>query len=994
MKSVEPPHRRRAVVSAFAAAALALTPLTISAHSMGVSDVTGRVLYAGAAVPGATVTAAQGARVLTTTSDADGAFRFAALEDGVWTIRVEMRGFGPTSLDLTVPPAGPPLVLTLTMQSYVEMVGSGAVVSPPPGPPGSDLAVTVEPPPPDAADILNGSTNNGAASPFGQSPAFGNGRPAGRPLYTGGVTAVVGNSAWNAAPYSFVSGGPPAPSYGDAQLGLTLGGPLKIPWLLTRGPNTVVTYQHNVTDTVTTQVAELPTAAERAGDFSALGVPVVNPLTGVPFPGNVIPGSQISSQALALLTNYPLLNASGTGAPGVNDQVPVVSASTLDSFQVSMTQSVHGRNTLRGTFAFQRTTTETNNLFNFEDANRQSSLNGTMTWTRQLTSRSQVRVNYQVVRSATTETPFFAPRENVSEEAGITGNNQDPVNWGPPTLVFPDIAGLSDAEYQQSTTGKQALGGEANLRRGLHNLTFGGDYRWNGVDVASQPNPRGTLTFTGAATGVPFADFLLGLPTTSAIAFGTTDTRLRDTTMDLYANDDWRLHAGLTVTVGVRWEYEAPFTEAAGNLVNLDVAPGFSAVSPVLASDPFGALTGTTYPTSLIRPDKRGIEPRLATSWRPWLASSFVLKASYGLYRNLGVYQSLALLLAQQPPLAKTYSVETSPQTPLTLANPFPSSLPTTTTNTFAVDPNFREGDLQTWLVSAQRELPASLTVIVAYLGAQGSHLMQAFLPNTYPAGAENPCPACPTGFVDVTSNGISLRNAGQFTLRRRLANGFTASVQYTLSKSTDDAATFNNTGITPTSLAIAQNWLDLGAERGPSSFDQRHLVTGQIQYSTGQGRAGGTLLDGFWGSLFKDWTIASQLAAGSGLPLTPISFVAVAGTGVVGVRPDLTGVPPEPAPAGYYVNPAAFTAPAPGTWGNAGRDSIRGPAQFSLDMSVSRVFRLGNRLNLDWRVAATNVLNRVTFATIGTVITSPQFGLPTEANPMRTLLMTVRLRF
>jgi hypothetical protein len=218
--------------------------------------------------------------------------------------------------------------------------------------------------------------------------------------------------------------------------------------------------------------------------------------------------------------------------------------------------------------------------------------------------------------------------------------------------------------------------------------------------------------------------------------------------------------------------------------------------------------------------------------------------------------------------------------------------------------------------------------------------------------------------------------------------------MQYTLSKSTDDAATFNNTGITPSSLAIAQNWLDLDAERGPSSFDQRHLVTAQIQFSTGQGVAGGTLLDGFWGSLFKDWTITSQLTAGSGLPLTPVSFLAVAGTGVVGVRPDLTGVALEPAPAGYYVNPAAFTAPAPGTWGTAGRDSIRGPAQFSLDLSLSRVFRLGGRLNLDWRIAATNVLNRVTFATIGTVITSPQFGLPTQANAMRALLMTVRLRF
>ncbi len=96
----------------------------------------------------------------------------------------------------------------------------------------------------------------------------------------------------------------------------------------------------------------------------------------------------------------------------------------------------------------------------------------------------------------------------------------------------------------------------------------------------------------------------------------------------------------------------------------------------------------------------------------------------------------------------------------------------------------------------------------------------------------------------------------------------------------------------------------------------------------------------------------------------------------------------------GSYVNPAAFTTPAPGTWGDAGRNSIRGPAQFSLNASVARVFRFGGRLNLEWRVDATNVLNRVTFATINTIITSPQFGLPTAANTMRRIQTTMRLRF
>src|SRR4029453_18933906 len=132
----------------------------------------------------------------------------------------------------------------------------------------------------------------------------------------------------------------------------------------------------------------------------------------------------------------------------------------------------------------------------------------------------------------------------------------------------------------------------------------------------------------------------------------------------------------------------------------------------------------------------------------------------------------------------------------------------------------------------------------------------------------------------------------------------------------------------------------------------------------------------------------------GGGCPLRSLSFLTVAGTGFVGVRPRLTGVPSDAVADGSYANPDAYATPLPGTWGDAGRNSMRGPSQFSLDMSLSRVFRLGGTWNLEWRVAATNVLYRVTFATIDTVVTSPQFGLPTIANPMRRIQTSFRLRF
>jgi hypothetical protein len=915
----------------------------------------GRVVFSGLPVPGAVVTATGEGRVLTTVSNDDGAFRFPTVTSGTWTVRIEMVGFVTLAHDVVLPMTGPPPVWTLTMRRFEEIVGRGSQ---------SDAAA-VETPPVGAGInddlnpvILNGSVVNGAATPFAQPRAFGNNRPGFGPRYTGAVNAVLGNSAWNARPFSFGGSAAPAPSYADARIGFTLAGPLKIPWLVKSGPQTLIVYQHSALHDATTLSSVMPTLAERSGDLSESTAVARDPATGQPFAGNVIPPDRISPQAAALLAYYPLPNATG---PGANYETPVVTATRQDRVQVGMNRAVTRRTTIGSTFAFQRTATDAGTLFGFTDRSRTSSLDAAVNWSRRFSTRLSVRGHYQFTRASSNVRPFFANRTDVSGDAGIASGTQDPANWGPPSLSFPGIAGLRDVDYQRSLGRTQAAGGEALLKRGRHDLTLGGDLRLNGVTVSSDADPRGTLSFTGAATGSAFADFLLGVPATSAIAYGNAGTRLRGAAYDAYLVDDFRL-SGLTFNLGVRWEYEAPFTEASGRL------------------------------TSPLHPDRRGIEPRIATSWRPMAGSSLVIRASYGLYRNLGVYQPLALLLAQQPPLTRTFSVQNTPSAPLTLANPFPSSLPSA--STFVIEPDFRVGAAHTWQVSAQRDLPASLTVIGAYLGAKGTHLMQASLPNTYPVGAENPCPSCSSGYVSVTSNGGSSRNAAQVTLRRRLHSGLTASLQYTIAKSTDDAATFSNTVVTPRSLSIAQDWLNLSAERGPSSFDQRHLLSAQFQYTSGVGVTGGTLVDSAWGRLLKDWTFTSQLNAGSGLPFTPISFVAVAGTGFVGMRPHLTGVSPEPTRAGAYANPAAYAAPLPGVWGNAGRNSIRGPAQVSLDASIARVFRLRGRLNLEWRMAATNVINHVTFAAIETVIGSPQFGLPTIANPMRRVQTTLRLRF
>jgi len=1025
----------RAWVRIFNSYFLIFNCLLLLSSSALAAEHQGVVTTGGVPIPGATITATQSETKFVTVTERDGSYRLTDLVDGVWTITIEMLGFSTLEEEVNLP--SEPRTWELQLLPFLEIASraksapiissptrdtngnSGAAATaagnsnPPSGQQrgfqraGVNTAAPVAPLPAALTDetsadaaadglLINGSVNNSAASLFAQPRAFGNLRPGQRSLYTGMIGLQLGNSAWDARPFSFTGVESAKPSYYDAQLLGTFGGPVKLPGFSNRA-NLFVGYQGSSDHNAIAQSALMPTLLERSGDFSqtrdALGRPVeiVNPRTGRPFPGNVIPREQFSPQAAALLAYYPLPNSTAGGR--FNYQTPTVIGTRQDNVQTRVTQAINGRNQLAANLSYQRTATDTTTLFGFQDENAVSGLDAQINWFHRIQFFS-FRLRYQYTRLTTQASPYFADRTNVSGDAAISGNNQEPQNWGPPGLTFSSgMAGLADALPAFNRTQTHGGSAEAYFRRGEHNFTFGGDARRNPITILSQQDPRGTFAFTGAFTGYDFADFLLGVPRTSSIAFGNADKYFHASSYDAYVTDDWRLSPTLTLNLGVRWEYETPITESRSRLVNLDVANGFSAVSPVAAGDPRGGVTGASYPRSLVRPDRNGFQPRLAMAWRPVPGSSLVVRAGYGLYRNTNVYQSIATLLAQQPPLSYAFSVENSAVNPFTLADGFARPQQRAVLNTFAVDPDFRVSAAHNWQVSAQRDLPVSLTIVASYLGSRGINLMQEFLPNTYPAGAANPCVSCPAGFVYLTSGGTSLRNAGQIQLRRRLRNGLGASVQYTLAKATDNAAAFG--GASLTGASIAQDWLDLEAERGRSSFDQRHLVTAQVQYTTGAGVTGGTLMDGTKGRLLKDWTFTTELSTGTGLPLTPVYLTQVRGTGVLGtIRAATTGAPADRVLDGYYMNPAAYAPPASGQWGNAGRNSVTGPRTFSLDASIARTFRWGDRVNLDWRIDAANVLNQVTYAGVNTLVVSPQFGLPNRANAMRKLRSSLRVRF
>ncbi len=433
--------------------------------------------------------------------------------------------------------------------------------------------------------------------------------------------------------------------------------------------------------------------------------------------------------------------------------------------------------------------------------------------------------------------PYFENRQNISGDAGISGNNQDPTNWGPPALTFTSgIEILSDQQSAFNRNRTDAFSGSIALYRGRHNITIGGNLRKQQYNDFFQQDPRGIFTFTGAATqgtaggvttgGSDLADFLIGVPDTSSIAFGNADKYLRQPVYDAYATDDWRILTNLTINAGLRWDYGAPMTEIHGRLVNLDVAPGFTAVKPVLATDPVGPLTGSHYPSSLIRPDKRGFEPRVGISWRPIPASTIVVRAGYGIYDDTSVYQTPVLLLAQQAPLSKSLSVQDSPSCRLTLAYGF-EPCPSTTENTFAVDPNFRVGYAQTWQLGIQRDLPGALQMTATYLGVKGTRGVQQYLPTPTPSEQSAPVLTAPRGL----------------RIRLRAVTPRANRASFNCAAGCAAASPRRCSTLIRNRLTMTQAWA-AWVTSAPAAKARRHPPAGRIGQGSGQGSGGGTTSD------------------------------------------------------------------------------------------------------------------------------------------------------
>ncbi|HME13776.1 MAG TPA: TonB-dependent receptor [Candidatus Acidoferrum sp.] len=874
------------------------------------------------------------------------------------------------------------------------------------------------------------------------------------------------NASLDAAPYALLGRESQKASYNQARFGANIGGPLNIPKLFNGGNKTFFFFGWNGTrgSTPYDSFSNVATVPERGGDFSALlGAPVVGPngaqvinqctgqpvLTGQifdpttirvvngqtcsnPFPGNRI-SSPLSTEATSLLNYIPRPNAAGASQ---NFHYVTSDESNSDAISVRLIHNFAGgrpgagpfggggrggnrgpQNNLNFALNYSRTSANLVNAFpSLAGGTDTQGLNASAGWTYGKGRLSNtVRVTYNHNHVSTTN--LYSNIFDVAGDAGIGGISSAPFDWGLPGISFSSFSGLSDPTPQRELDQTYTFADTVTWHRGTHNLRLGADYRRILQSFRSAKNAEGGFVFTGFATalggdqqanpgtGSDFADFLLGFPQQSSIQTvksGTDAFNFRSNSYDFFAQDDWRWRPSLTINAGLRYEYYGPYTETGNRIANLDVAPNFSAASLVLPGGT-GAFYGS-YPDSLVRPDRNNFAPRIGIAWKPpaKFSAKTVVRAGYGINYNLAQYGTIIQNFAFQPPFAETATNISAAPGALTLANGFPPINSNIITNNFAVDPNYRLGYVQVWNVNVQKEVAGGVVINVGYNGAKGTHLD---LERALEISGLQP-------FIYESSEGNSILHAGTFSVRKRLAKGIGLGATYVFSKSIDNAGSIGGGAV-----VVAQNPFDISADRGLSSFDQRHKITGNWIYQLPLGDNHRFASSGAAAHILGNWQWSGDFTVASGLPFTPhvLGNTLDINRGVSGslranyVVGQSIGVTNQSATEWFNVNafcvPQTTASGASGTvptcvnpsdspYGDVGRDIIEGPGQFTVDMSISKTFVIKEFRALEFRVTASNVFNTVQYTSIGSVLNSPSFGEVTSTGNMRRVAMYARFRF
>ncbi len=791
----------------------------------------------------------------------------------------------------------------------------------------------------------------------------------------------------------FVPAGEADPQYQRNQFGASLGGPVRRDRTFFFGDFEGRRVREGITRTT-----NVPTALERNGDFSRSANPFVLDLfTQRPFDNARIPAERIDPIGRAIAALYPLPNRTGpqnfVSSPALRDRD--------DHFDLRLDHALARADDLSFRYSFgDRSLFDPFSGGSFPavpgygtDIPRRGQnvmLSETHTFSPSLLN--EVRLGFNRVSLGSFQQNMG---QNLNRQVGLPVVSGQARDTG---LSFISVTGFSSLgdEFnnpQHSAASSYQVLDHATLARGRHVAKFGFDFRLLQQNAFRDVLSRGFLSFLGV-TGNSLGELLVGFPTVTSVARLDNPQHLRTHSYSFFLQDNYRLSANLTLSAGVRYEYNAPPVDA------FDRANVYDSSRQALVR------VGTNgIPRSGYDADRNNWGPRVGLAWTPGSRGT-VLRAGYGVY-----YDQSSLAPGEglyfSPPYfdSKLYIPLPDFGVFLSLRDPFPASYPLSLpSSALSFQRDLRSPYVQHWNFNVQQRLGGSRTLELAYVGSKGTKLLSGLdLNQPYPSPRQPNLRPAPQ-FDDITqlqSRGDSSYHSFQARLQQRLASGLSLLSSYTWGKSLDDASSFFSSAGDPN---FPQDSHNVRAERGRSNFDVRHRLSVAYSYDLPFGR--GHALAGHHGWLttaLTGWQSYGILTFQTGRPFTValLSDLDNSNTGrsILGFgandRPNLLRNPAlsNPAPERWF-DTTAFATPPFGQFGNAGRNILDGPGLATVNLSLVKDTTVSESLTVQFRAESFNLLNRTNLDLPDIFVGSPTFGRISSAGPPRRIQFGVKLIF
>ncbi len=828
------------------------------------------------------------------------------------------------------------------------------------------------------------------------------------------------NEAFDSANY-FQPEGQGPPPLSQNQFGATLGGPI------VRNRSFVFgSYEGQRMTRSMTRTFSVPSAAVRTGDFSGLAS-ICDPATvaaaGVctSFAGNQIPASRIDPIAAALLQHVPM----PTSAGNVQNLTSTDEAHRqLDQASIRIDLQLGGAGQVFGRFStfdadesqpYGTSTLQESLVPGFGRSLTTKTRNAVISYTRVFspTVVNEVRGGWMRVsggqQSVNAGNPF-------AQTVGLLGVTTDPRDMGFPQVstgglynTFGDPAIFTTRDNQHFE-----LFDNVTLDRGSHHLKFGGYVFHLRMRPVQPDNARGSFTYNGQFTGNAFADFLLGYPTTAIGGSGRGDEDGRTTWFHAYAQDDWRMRSNLTVNLGLRVEHNEHMTDATNRLSSVDLSvPGGRYViasddngninpsaQDLLSLIPIPSVTSEAagWGRGLLDPSALRIAPR--TGFALSLAGErAVIRGGYGIFLNQWAY-SVQTAFARNLPFFYTRQVDVAAdvKAPMLMTRDILTSTATGTVSPSIMDYEYNVEYSQTWSGGLQYQLmPATLAEVFYMgtwtLGADNGTVRNVPDPGPGSIQARRPIPQL-SRINAIRFDGKSIYHAVTFALERRLATRFAYNINYTLSRSKDDAS---SPGATESETNLPQDVTDIFSDTGEwarSSFDHTHQFVASGTYQTPSLASQPAAVRG----VFADWRANTIVVLQSGAPFTVNLSVDRANIGAgPAQRPDQLSDPNlsgDERNVDRWFDTSAFALPAPFTFGSAPRNSVIGPSYANVDFSLAKEWAIAGSQRLEFRWEVFNLLNHANFDLPNRTFGNPNFGRIFSARNPREMQFGVRLTF